>query len=159
MKRKLKFLVSAVGAIALVCSLVLTAAPAVIGAEETEVNTLRVYGECEFDSEFPYDDMDDPFNLAKSAESDNGLTIKDFIVWNPAYMYHLDPESLGMTGDDGDYFQRIVVNNNDANEKVYLKQWYVPKYEEPKGCVWVDGVETQLTPDIVKEYTYPKISD
>jgi hypothetical protein len=65
-------------------------------------------------------------------------------------MYHLDAES---NGEFGHLFQHIVVNGNDANEKVHLRQWYVPKYPEPRGCVWTEQ-EIIETADIVKEYTW-----
>jgi hypothetical protein len=46
-----------------------------------------------------------------------------------------------------------VVNGNDANEKVHLRQWYVPKYPEPRGIVWAE-VSPVPSPDIIKEYTW-----
>ena len=118
------------------------------------VNTLRIYGECNVTSQFPYDDENDPFKIDNHPAGPNdGLTAKDFLVWNPAYMNHWDAESNGIYGT---FFRKIVVNGNDANEKVFLKQWYVPKYEEPTGCTWVNLTEYEkpVSPDIVKEYTY-----
>ncbi|MFC1938177.1 hypothetical protein ACFLWH_00750 [Chloroflexota bacterium] len=112
------------------------------------VNSLRIYGECENDAGFPYINAQAPFDLT-SIEAPP----KDFIVWNPAYMYHLDPESAGLQEPHGNFFQRIVVNGNDANEKVHLRQWYVPKYPEPRGCVWVD-MDPVKNPEIIKEYTW-----
>ncbi len=112
------------------------------------VNSLRIYGEGEEDANFPYVDPQAPFDLTSDE-----ATLKDFVVWNPAYMYHLDPESAGLQAPNGNFFQRIVVNGNDANEKVHLRQWYVPKYPEPRGYVWVD-MEPELNPEIIKEYTW-----
>ena len=117
-----------------------------------DLNTLRVYGHEGEGAAFPYEEMDGPFNLAGPE-----APAKDFIVWNPAYMYHLDDDPCGTpTAEYQNFFQDIVVNGHDANEKVYLKQWYVPKYTEPRGCVWKDLVPGDYvkSADIVKEYTY-----
>ena len=127
-------------------ALVVVALPAAAAENGGDaVNTLRVYGRCTENAAFPYTTAAGPFDLTSSEAPP-----KDFIVWNPAYMYHLDSESNGIYGD---FFQSIVVNGNDANEKVHLRQWYVPKYEEPSGEVWTEQ-EKVASPDIVKEYTY-----
>jgi|GEM_PF-3307548 len=150
-------------ALALLIGLSVVAAPApqqaaAVEPDDEATNTLRVYGTCDLaeghahagglgygDAEFPYDHYKDPLSI-----QDGSNPPKDFIVWNPAYMYHLDPASLGIYGN---FFESIVVNGNDANEKVHLRQWYVPKYPEPRGIVWTCQ-EPRLQPEIVKEYTY-----
>ena len=56
-----------------------------------------------------------------------------------------------------DFFMHaIFAEGDDASEKVFLRQWYVPEYEEPKGDVWtpIPEEEKSKTPDIVNEYTY-----
>jgi len=122
------------------------------------VNTLRVYGEAVPASGTWPDDVKDaafPYTTAAGplAIAGNETPPKDFIQWNPAYMYHLDPESNGIYGN---FFRGIVVNAGDANEKVHLRQWYVPDYPEPRGKVFKTTPEQEpvLSPDIVKEYTY-----
>ncbi|HUU63121.1 MAG TPA: dockerin type I repeat-containing protein [Dehalococcoidia bacterium] len=110
-----------------------------------EYNTLRIYGKCGEDAAFPYTDYQAPF-----APQSSEAPPKDFIQWNPAYMYHLDSASNGVFGN---FFTEIKANNADANEKVHLRQWYVPKYEEPAGWVFADQSIVK-SPDLVKEYTY-----
>ena len=98
-----------------------------------EINTLRIYGKCSENAPFPYTptNFQGPF-----APQGNESPTKDFIQWNPAYMYHLDPASNGVFGN---FFTEIKVNNADANEKVHLRQWYVPKYLEPAGLVFSEA--------------------
>ena len=148
MKTKIYKISGIVLALVLVFSLggLFAPAPESQAIDTEPVNSLRLYGEGDIDAAFPYTDFDGPFNLA----SYNQATKKDFVVWNPAYMWHMDLASNGLYGT---YFQKIVVNGNDANEKVHLRQWYVPKYPEPRGCVWV-AMTPIPTPDIVKEYTW-----
>ena len=107
--------------------------------------SLRVYGRSTKDAAFPYADPNGPF----SPQSDEAPP-EDFIEWNPAYMYHLDGASAEVYGT---FFRSIVVNGNDANEKVHLRQWYVPKYQEPRGWVWTEQTPVEA-PHIIKEYTY-----
>ena len=117
---------------------------------DVDAPSLRVYGHDTKDAAFPYTQHDGPFNLAGSQAPP-----KDFIVWNPAYLYHLDQASHGWTNPpDNLFFQSIVVDGADANEKVFLKQWYVPEYGEPKGDTWIPDCPKVTSPDIVKEYTY-----
>jgi hypothetical protein len=135
-------------ALALAIGLALVAAPqeaTAVTPDEEETNTLRLFGRCTENAAFPYTDPNGPF-----APQHFEAPAKDFIVWNPAYMYHLDPASAGVYGT---FFRSIVVNGNDANEKVHLRQWYVPKYGEPTGLVWTNQAKV-YAPEIVKEYTY-----
>ncbi len=106
-------------------------------------NTLRIYGNEGEDAEFPYswDDPTAPFDLTHAEAPP-----KDFVVWNPAYMLH----------KDNDFTRMIKVNGADANQKVHLRQWYVPEMYEPLGVTEDDdlqGTEGPL-PHIVKEYTF-----
>ena len=112
--------------------------------------SLRVYGKCNLSAAFPYD----TYQGALSPQSSEAPE-KDFIVWNPAYLDHYDTAS-GQIYED--FFEEIVVNGIDANEKVHLRQWYVPKYTEPSGMVWMTPT-CVITPDIVKEYTYILLDD
>jgi PKD repeat protein len=110
-------------------------------------NSLRLYGRGSEDAGYDwawwdddpfwathYDKMNAPFDIAGDEAPD-----KDFLVWNPAYFNHNDYPEIWVDGD--------------ANQKVFLKQWYVPYLEEPLGEVW-DWQEGQPSADIVKEYTY-----
>jgi hypothetical protein len=145
-------------ALALVVSLsgafVVAVAPTSAQAPD-EINTLRIYGKCSENADFPYEDYRGPFVLDDGELNSTVLAPevppKDFIQWNPAYMYHLDPASNGVFGT---FFGEIKVNNADANEKVHLRQWYVPKYEEPAGLVFSTAQPKVKSPDLVKEYTY-----
>jgi hypothetical protein len=101
-------------------------------------NTLRLYGAGTEDAKFPYDSGDEPFDLTDAAAPP-----KDFVVWNPAYFLHTDTPFTG----------QIAFNGDNANEKVFLRQWYVPKLTEPLGDVWT-GVTGVTNAHIVKEYTY-----
>ncbi|HDD24518.1 MAG TPA: hypothetical protein ENF52_03670, partial [Chloroflexi bacterium] len=116
-------------------------------------NTLRVYGMKGEHAQFPYREFDGPFNLVTEEAPP-----MDFLVWNPAYLYHLDPDSHGYPDvpDDGFgyFFQKIVADGDDANEKVFLKQWYDPDLAEPLGNVWEDTGNGVKAAHIVKEYTY-----
>ena len=135
------------------------APPAAEAVDPQEINTLRIYGACEENAAMPYTDYRAPFVLADHELDDPAnnapqIPPKDFIQWNPAYMYHLDGQSAGIYGN---FYKTIKVNGFDANEKVHLRQWYVPKYEEPSGLVFIapyPDSEYVKSPDIVKEYTY-----
>jgi len=113
-----------------------------------ETASLRVYGKCNLSAAFPYDSYLGPFDLTSDEAPE-----KDFIQWSPAYMLHTDNESLGVYGD---LFNDIEASNINANQKVHLRQWYVPKYTEPSGMVWYNEVDASCVvgPSIIKEYTY-----
>ncbi|MCK4811591.1 MAG: dockerin type I repeat-containing protein [Methanosarcinales archaeon] len=103
--------------------------------------TLRIYGEDSYDAAFPYTDPEGPFDPTNSEASG-----KDFVVFNPAYM---PGNFLGET---------ITIHTEDSGvidgrEKVFARQWYVPKYPEPRGKVWATQ-PTRYSADIVTEYTY-----
>ncbi len=107
-------------------------------------NFVRLYGEGTYDAPFPYEDPAAPFDPTHPEAHP-----KDFLTWNPAWLYG---------GDDGEgeskfYKTSIIVNGDDASEKVFLRQWYVPEYEEPRGDVWTPEVK-KYTHDIVKEYSF-----
>ena len=111
--------------------------------ESSATNTLRLYGEDSYDAAFPYNDPEAPFDPT-NAEAPQ----RDFVTFNPAFMYHFK----------NDFFRRaIVVGGKDASEKVFLRQWYVPSYEEPRGEVWT-AQEPVYSSDIVNEYTYVLVS-
>jgi len=111
--------------------------------EKSATNTLRLYGEDSYDAAFPYNDPEGPFDPT-NAEAPQ----RDFVTFNPAFMYHFK----------NDFFKRaIVVGGRDASEKVFLRQWYVPSYEEPRGEVWT-AQEPVYSSDIVNEYTYMLVS-
>ena len=122
--------------------------------EEAVNNTLRVYGRCVENAAFPYDNYQGPFSI-QSTENPP----KDFVVFNPAFMYHLDDDSLG---EFGNYFLSAIKADGDANEKVHLRTWYVPKLDEPVGLTYpnlvpgekVSNYEEIGMGDIVLEYTY-----
>lgn len=108
------------------------------------MGTLRVYGQEDEDAAFPYTDPAGPFD-PRSPQA----PVNDFITWNPAYM----SETLAM--DDAEFFaEAIAVNGRNANEKVFLRQWYVPEYPEPRGETWDPAERVRATQDIVKEYTF-----
>ena len=103
------------------------------------INSVRIYGEDSYDAVFPYTDPEGPFNkLSVDAPR------KDFVTFNPAYI------------DEYDYGGRIAVDGGDANEKIFVRQWYVPEYPEPRGDVWHTPTtqETVYSADIVTEYSY-----
>jgi hypothetical protein len=79
---------------------------------EIDMPTLRIYGEDSVDAAFPYTDPEGPFDPMKDEAPG-----KDFVVFNPAYIseaeYGVDKE--------------IIVDSGDANEKVFVRQWYVPE--------------------------------
>ena len=103
-------------------------------------NSVRIYGEDSIDAAFPYNDPEGPFNKL----SDDAPR-KDFVTFNPAYY----GAGAGVT-----------VSGDLGREKVFVRQWYVPDYPEPKGEVWDNSVYTPMTqptiysPDIVTEYSY-----
>jgi len=101
-----------------------------------KMSTLRIYGEDSIDAAFPYTDPEGPFDPTNSEAPG-----KDFVVFNPAYM---EEQCLG---------DSITVDSNDSNEKIFARQWYVPKYPEPRGDVWADQ-PTVNSADIVTEYSY-----
>ena len=100
--------------------------------------TLRIYGEDNVSAAFPYTDPEGPFD-PMNPEAPG----KDFVTFNPAYIseaeYGVDKE--------------IIVDSSDANEKTFVRQWYVPEYPEPRGDVWIPQ-ETVHSADIVTEYSY-----
>ena len=100
------------------------------------VNSVRIYGEESHDAAFPYTDPEGPFNkLSVDAPR------KDFVTFNPAYI------------DEYDYNGVIAVSGDNAREKVFVRQWYVPKYPEPRGDVWTQQ-DTVYSADIVTEYSF-----
>jgi hypothetical protein len=105
-------------------------------------NSVRIYGEGDISAAFPYTEPEGPFNKL----SDDAPR-KDFVTFNPAYM---DAHDLS------DGIKRHVNGHGssaDAHEKIFVRQWYVPKYEEPTGRVWTYQPPV-ISPDIVTEYTY-----
>jgi hypothetical protein len=98
--------------------------------------TLRIYGEGSYDAAFPYTDPEGPFD-----PTNDEVPGKDFVVFNPAYI------------DEYDYNGVITVSGNNAREKVFVKQWYVPEYPEPRGDVWTQQ-DTVHSADIVTEYSF-----
>ncbi|MCD6411654.1 MAG: VWA domain-containing protein [Thermoplasmata archaeon] len=104
-------------------------------------NTLRLYGEdWTYDAASPYTTPDGPFDpLSPEAPQ------KDFVTFNPALYVGetLEP------GSDG-----IVVDNQDAKEKVFARQWFIPVYKEPLGMVWLSEPQRNISEDIITEYTY-----
>jgi len=106
------------------------------GTAAGDWNRLRVYGRCGEDAAFPYTVYTSPLSI-QSWENPP----KDFVVFNPAFLWH------------GDYPE--LKAGRDANEKVHLRMWYVPKYEEPRGETFPDPPAGKYkSPDIVMEYTY-----
>ena len=112
------------------------------GCYNTTAGTLRLFGEERLDAAFPYSDPAGPID----PESDEAPE-KDFLTWNPAIMPDAGPGSTDF------YREALMVNGNNANEKVFLRQWFVPEYKEPRGRVWTDQSPV-YTEDIVKEYTF-----
>jgi hypothetical protein len=113
------------------------------GHADFNTNVGRYYG---YTAQFPYTwaDWQAPFRLTHPEAPP-----KDFVQWNPAYFNHYTDA----------FTSKIKVDGDDANEKVHLRQWYVPYLKEPLGITWVD-VYTRpwlgLAPSnhIVKEYTF-----
>jgi hypothetical protein len=105
--------------------------------------TLRVYGHGDKNAAFPYRTFDGPFNL-KSPEAPK----KDFVVFNPAFLDHYA----------FDLYNHIKADA-DANEKVHLRMWYVPNYEEPAGATWPEVDDGTSSADVVFEYTYLLLDD
>ena len=104
-------------------------------------NTLRLYGEnWTYDAAFPYTTPDGPLDPLSSEAPQ-----KDFVTFNPALYVGetLEP------GSDG-----IVVDNQDAKEKVFARQWFIPVYKEPLGMVWLSEPQRNISEDIITEYTY-----
>jgi len=143
MKNGKSIVAIAIAAIMMVSVMTVIIPATVAQHEEGAVNTLRVYGEDAIDATFPYTDPEGPFDPT-NAEAPP----KDFVTFNPAFMYHFK----------NDFFRHaIVVSGSDASEKVFLRQWYVPEYPEPRGDVWTFQ-EPVISPDIVNEYTYMLVS-
>ncbi len=123
-----------------------TWAPAASPPTTEAVNTLRVYGYEQEDAASPYTDYRGPFVISDAELADTSkapqIPPKDFVVFNPAYLYHGD-------------FPDIKANNYDANEKVHLRMWYVPRLHEPVGKTGFEiPSEKYKNPHIVMEYTY-----
>ena len=116
---------------------------------QTDESTLRIYGEmipgnlASTDAAFPYTDAEAPFDPTNDERPE-----KDFVVFNPAYMpgNYLD-RSISVDTIPG------VGGITNAREKVFVRQWYVPDYPEPRGMVWTTQA-TIPSEDIVTEYTY-----
>ncbi len=115
--------------------------------ERTDCNegetTLRIYGEESVDAAFPYTHAEAPFDPSNSEAPGT-----DFVVFNPAYISEYE---YG-------YVDAIRIDGVDAREKVFVKQWYVPKYPEPLGNVWASQEQVESA-DIVTEYTYMLLDD
>ena len=114
----------------------------------TTLTTLRIYGEDSYDAAFPYTDPEAPFDPTKDEVPE-----KDFVVFNPAYMEgHAWPQYIKIDTGSG---------MADANEKIFVRQWYVPKYLEPRGNVWLDSnyYDISPSPDIVTEYSFMLLKD
>ena len=97
----------------------------------TDYNTLRLYGEDGLGAAFPYTDPEAPFDPLNDEAPE-----KDFVTLNPAEI------------DD------IIVSNVDSKMKVFMRQWFVPWYQEPTGRVWLDNPNLYYWEDVVSEYTY-----
>ena len=98
--------------------------------DDGTTNTLRLYGENGLSAAFPYTDPEAPFDPLNEE-----APVKDFVTLNPAVQ----------TG--------IVVDNVDSKMKTFMRQWFVPEYEEPTGMVWLDTYNTEISEDIVSEYS------
>ncbi|RJS73299.1 hypothetical protein CW696_01610 [ANME-2 cluster archaeon] len=98
--------------------------------------TLRIYGEDNVSAAFPYTDPEGPFD-PMNPEAPG----KDFVVFNPAYI------------GEYDYGGVITVSGDNGREKTFVRQWYVPRYPEPRGDVWTHQ-DTKYSADIVTEYSY-----
>lgn len=99
---------------------------------ETEVNSsIRIYGDVQPQGNAPerYEAWTDPF--------DSTIIPKDSIMFNPAML-------------DTDF--GVVVNGENAREKMFLRAWY-----EPCGNYWGDR-KNYTRPTINLEYTYMLIS-
>ena len=99
--------------------------------DDGTTNTLRLYGENGLSAAFPYTDPEAPFDPLNEE-----APVKDFVTLNPAVQ----------TG--------IVVDNVDSKMKTFMRQWFVPEYEEPTGMVWLDTYNTEISEDIVSEYSF-----
>ena len=130
--------------------------PAVGADDPVEVNTLRVYGRCNATAEFPYTNPEAPFRVDVS---NTEMPPKDFVVFDPAFMWHGDENAHNQFGT---FFQGAIWADGDASEKVHLRMWYVPKLDEPVGETYypvpedekVSNYELNGMGDIVLEYTY-----
>ena len=106
--------------------------------EDEIYNTVRIYGEDSIDAAFPYTDPEGPFN--KLSDDAPG---KDFVTFNPAY--------YGAGAG-------VMIDDDLGREKVFVRQWYVPDYPEPRGMVWTPQ-STVTSPDIVTEYTFMLLTE
>ncbi|VUT28060.1 MAG: hypothetical protein SYNGOMJ08_00620 [Candidatus Syntrophoarchaeum sp. GoM_oil] len=100
-------------------------------------NALRLYGEDGLSAAFPYTDPEapfdpDPMNVIGEAPP------KDFVTFNPSLVRK----------------DCIYVSNEDAKEKVFVRQWFVPELVEPVGKVWLPNPNHYVSEDVVTEYTY-----
>ena len=70
----------------------------------------------------PYTDAIAPFNPQHAQ-----APVKDSITFNPAFLSEIesDDELMGVTGS-GPFVDQIKASGTDANEKVFLRQWYEP---------------------------------
>jgi len=70
----------------------------------------------------PYTDAIAPFNPQHSQ-----APVKDSITFNPVYLSELesDDELMGVVGS-GPLLDQIKASSKDANEKIFLRQWYEP---------------------------------
>ncbi|MCW7077472.1 MAG: hypothetical protein OCU18_09405, partial [Candidatus Syntrophoarchaeum sp.] len=98
--------------------------------------TLRIYGEDNVSAAFPYNDSEGPFDPTNPEAPG-----KDFVVFNPAYIGEYDYDGV------------ITVSGDNGREKTFVRQWYVPRYPEPRGDVWTHQ-DTKHSADIVTEYSY-----
>jgi len=120
-----------------------------------DCNRLRVYGRCTETAAFPYTTYTGVLSIQDAQNPP-----KDFVVFNPAYIAHrIPPEAGSVLGFPRDIAQPFVGSlrtpEEDANEKVHLRMWYVPEYEEPTGKTHPSvPSEKYFNPEIVLEYTY-----
>jgi len=106
-----------------------------IYVNEDDGVTLRLYGNDAEDAPHPYTTPEGPLDPLS-----NEAPPKDFVVFNPAILSH-------------EKYRDITGEGDDANEKVFLRQWYVPELSEPIGNVWSAQVK-KIGPHIVNEYAY-----
>lgn len=111
---------------------------------DAQTNGLRLYGGSAdvadlMSATFPYsaDNPEGPFDPLNDEAPE-----MDFVTMNPSLL----------TG--------TVVNNANAYEKVFIRQWFDPDYHEPAGDVWLDESYDyqRVTDDVVTEYTYMLLS-
>ena len=140
MKSRREIVAIAIAAIMMVSVMTVIAPTA---AAQEQVNTLRIYGNNSEGAAFPYTNPEAPFDpLDYTGEAPQ----KDFVTFNPAYMdYHESPFLHNLHTHDG----------KCINEKVFLRQWYMPVYPVPRGpCLLGCPASFTTRPAIVNEYTY-----